>query len=175
MIGAPLGFFVSLLLSAILAPQYLGLLIFMAAVYFVAVSSKVKYDYSEMKQVDWEGVPEDVVELLTTTSGKGEYANLRIVQVLNHKKVSESGLHRLVHGRGVGMTLTAFRKYIDQVEKAGLMSSPETKETQAKQYSLTERGNACKDMLKIVLPRSYYMFFMRNYLGVRKIPMIPPP
>jgi hypothetical protein len=127
-----------------------------------------------MKQVNWEGVPDDLIDLLTTTTAKGEYVNLSLIKVLNHSKLSQSDLHALVRESGIYLTLPAIRKYIDEVESARLMSTPPTTGTQAKQYTITQRGEACKEAIKIVLPRSYFSFYVRNYLGIRRIPQFPP-
>jgi len=174
-IGAPVVFPISFLVVAISNPSQLAAVLIFVAIYLLVISGRIEDNSTRIGQLDWKGVPRDIVDLLTKTSTRGEYVNLRIIQVLDNSKVSESELHRLVSKRGVRLTLPAFGDYVEDVVSAKLISSPATSGTQAKQYSLTERGMACKKALGIVYPRSYYMFYLRNFLGVGRTPAIPPP
>lgn len=171
--GVPVAFSVWGLLQYSLGWQQFGTVFFLFLLYLIIVLNTVDYDAHRMKQVNWEGVPNDVVDLLTDTTSKGLYVNLELLKIFNHTKLSQSELHELVGKEGIDLTLPALLPYIREIETAGLISTPPTTGTQAKQYDLTPRGRWCQSIIKSVLPRSYFMYYVRNYLGIRRLQQDP--
>lgn len=169
--GVPISFTIYGIIQYSLGWQQSGPVVLFFILYVVVVLSSVNYDAPRMRQVYWQGVAPDLVDLMTSTTARGDFIYLKLVRSFtNHTKMSQSDLHEKVTKGGIDLTLPAVREYIIKLETAGLISTPLTTGTQAKQYSLTKRGEWCQSVLKTVLPRSYFMFYLRNYLGIRRLP-----
>jgi hypothetical protein len=174
--GVPISFTVYGIIQYSLGWQQSGPVILLFIMYVVVILSSVNYDASRMRQVYWQGVAPDLVDQITSTTSRGDFIYLKLIKSFtNHTKMSQSDLHEKVTKGGIDLTPPAVREYIIKLETAGLISTPPTTGTQAKQYSLTERGAWCQSIVKAVLPRSYFVFYLRNYLGIRRIPKEPAP
>lgn len=114
-------------------------------------------------------LPNDIRDILTTTTSKGDYINLIMLGAFKKgAKLSQTDLYKESTKFGVELSQPAVRPYIATLETSGLIVSPDT--PYAKEYSLTQRGKLCLEAITQLLPNRYWKFLLRNELGIRKIP-----
>ena len=143
--------------------------VFLVCMYAATMLSKVDYNSATVGQIDFEGVPSDVAEVLTETNSRGEYVNWTVITILDrNQSMSQSEITRALKERGVVMTQPAIVKYLSKLEDQNMILSAETNYT--KNYRLSEKGNCVLRTIRQVLPQRFFWYVVRNDIGFRKIP-----
>lgn len=172
--GVPAALAVWGLIQYSLGYQQILPVFFFFAIYVILMAGHPAPSPDRFKSVDWTGLPNDIISMVTTTTNKGDYLHLELITTFEAQdRLSQSDLTDRVLHLGIDTTRTTVRDYIKELEDAELISTPPMAATQAKQYALTARGTWCQVALGIILPRTYYGFYLHNYLGLRRIPKEP--
>ena len=142
-------------------------------IYFAYLSDKVVYGPEQIRKVRIPQAPEEVKELLKTTTYRGDLIYVYLISVFgNDKKLSQTDLVNRVKERyRIQLTHQSIRKYILDLQRYGLIHSPKT--SREYEYSLTEQGLWCSHAIKVCFPRTIYWFIIRHYLGIRHMPEFP--
>jgi hypothetical protein len=74
----------------------------------------------------------------------------------------------LTQTSGVGLTQPQVRDYILELERAGLIISPQT--SYSKEHVLTVRGKWVVEIIGQVLPSRTLLYLLRDFLGYRNLP-----
>jgi len=151
------------------APSNLDLLMLCATIiYLIICFSPVEYTPDLVNGIDFSGIPDDVVEILTTTTTKGHFINVMLIQTFERSKaMSQTDLYEKVRER-VNLTQPAVAPYIDKLESARLIESSTTQ--YKKKYVLTDRGKSCLKAIPQLFPKYTVLFWFRNEIGLRRIP-----
>jgi predicted transcriptional regulator len=163
------GAFVLLSLKDWQSSLFLAYTVFL---YLLFLLSRVTYDSPRISRIDKTGIDEEVLDLITTTTLKGDRINVAILKSLEKgNKPSQTALYNSVREGGVSLTQQQVREYIVDLEEKGFISSPET--NYAKEYQLTGKGKWSREVIDQILPSRMFLYVLRNYMGYRRIPSKP--
>jgi len=169
LIAPPILFGNLCFLIAFMTPIELVFFAFLVSLYAVAMLSKVDYNSAIVGQIDFEGVPSDVVDAIIETNSRGDYVNWAVIMLLGRSRsLSQSEITRALKECGIVMTQPAIVKYLGKLEELNIIRSAETNYT--KNYRLSERGNGVLKTIKQVLPQRFFWYVIRNNIGFRKMP-----
>lgn len=141
-------------------------------VYLSWAFSGVSYDSKTIRGVRIPGAPERIVDLLKTTTSRGELILVNLLSSFqNHEKLSQTEMTEYAQRHGIGLTAQRIREYIKMLEDAGLITSPETR--YEKEYRLTKVGTWCRKAVQQCFPSKVILFHLRNGLGLVKLGPFP--
>lgn len=142
-------------------------------IYLAFLSDKVDYGAKQISKVRIPNAPEEVGDLLKTTTYRGDLIFVYLISVFsNDKRLSQTELvNRVKDQFPTQLTHQSIRNYIIQLQKHGLIRSPGR--TRDYEYTLTERGRWCAGAIRICFPKTMFWFIIRHHLGLRRIEAFP--
>jgi hypothetical protein len=134
---------------------------------------RVQYRAEVVDGLDFAEIPAEVRDLITETTMRGHFINRAIIlSFANGKKLSMTDIHNRIKREGIGLSQQAERPYIGKLVEKGIIYSPVTR--YEKELTLTSKGRWYRGVIESVLPSRYFMFVVRNELGLRpNIPSFP--
>jgi len=154
---------------------FLGMLVILllALVYVAFLSDKVDYGPRQIRRVRIPQIPEDLEELLKTTTYSGELIFVYLISVFEeNERLSQTELvNRVKRKYESSLTHQSIRNYIIQLERHGLIHSPAT--PREREYRLTNQGKWCSEAVKICFPKTLFWFIVRHFLEIKSLPEFP--
>jgi predicted transcriptional regulator len=143
-----------------------------AVIYAYLMIQKVAYsDLDILDKVTIPGAPEGIVSLLkTTTRGTNRLVNVEIISTLGYRNLVQNRLIDEVKKKGISLTATRIIEYLEELEHHDIL---ESQKAYKREYSLTETGKWCCQVVKVCFPRRQFWFIIRYNLAYQKISIYP--
>jgi hypothetical protein len=127
----------------------------------------VSYDSQEIRQVKIPDVNDDIVNLLKTTTNRGDLINVHLIRTFeNDGKYTRRELKDILEKKGITLTQPRINEYIEILEKYGVLSSPQL-EPYNKPYALATEGKHYLWLVQTYFPKTRLLFLWRHYIGVK--------
>lgn len=144
----------------------------LALVYSIWAYGEVAYDQRTISSVKIPQAASEISEFLKNTNSKGSliYANLLSSFKTDDERISQSELVRHAQQKGTRLTTQQIRTHILILKSRNLISGTRRYKYS---YQLTDEGKWCRIAITQCFPRRRLLFYVRNRLGMIKIPQYP--
>ena len=145
-----------------------GLAIMITMLYFAVLGSSVSYTSDKVRIINFEGIPDILIPIFKKRTDDGDLINILIIKALgNETDLSQTDISSAMRDGGINLSHQQICNYIETLEKAKLISSPES--VYKKQYKLTEQGKIFLQNIYQLFPKTQLFFWYRNGLGRRNL------
>lgn len=142
--------------------------------YAAYLGTHIDYGPNFIRRVKIPNAPTEIEALLKTTTLAGDLICAGLISAFDdEEKMSKTNMANWVQkNRDVQLTYQAILPYINDLEQNNLIHSTKLIGRDY-EFVLTDKGQWCREALKVCFPQTLFWYALRHFLGRRKLKDYP--